>query len=100
MKKGKNTRNITLISVSTILIISFFIKIASYYPLWIEKNYSRGIYPYISSFYRSLFGGLPVSFGDLLYLLAGSFLLLKIIRFVKILIARGFKGWDYKKGLK
>ncbi len=37
------------------------------YPLFIEHNYSEGVYPYISKFFRVLFGWLPFSIGDLVY---------------------------------
>ena len=34
---------------------------------WIETYYSNGIYPYISRFFRVLYGWLPFSIGDLIY---------------------------------
>ena len=37
------------------------------HPEWIEKYYSLGIYPYVSKFFRFLFGWIPFSFGDMLY---------------------------------
>ncbi|MCW3106756.1 MAG: hypothetical protein JWQ09_1262, partial [Segetibacter sp.] len=100
MKTGKNFRKITIISTACILIISFLIKFASFNPGWIEKNYSRGIYPHISWFYRTIFGWMPISFGDILYAAAGFFLLFKFIQFVKILANRRFQHINYKKGLK
>jgi len=39
------------------------------HPDFIEKYYSNGIYPVISRFFRSLFGWIPFSFGDILYFL-------------------------------
>lgn len=36
-------------------------------PAWVETVYSRGIYPYISSGLRWLYGWAPFSIGDLLY---------------------------------
>ncbi|WP_133644897.1 DUF3810 domain-containing protein [Zeaxanthinibacter enoshimensis] len=41
-------------------------------PEMVENYYSRGIYPYISSFLRSLYGWIPFSIGDLLYTAIGS----------------------------
>lgn len=49
---------------------------------WIEKNYSNGIYPVISSFFRKLLGWIPFSIGDLLYFL----LVLVFIRWIWLLI--------------
>lgn len=51
------------------------------YPDVVETYYSKGLYPYIASFLRILFGWLPFSFGDVLYtllfLLAGRYIFRK-----------------------
>lgn len=39
----------------------------SAHPDWIERYYSNGIYPFISRFFRFLFGWLPFSVGELIY---------------------------------
>ncbi len=39
----------------------------SFFPAAVEKYYSNGLYPIISRLFRSIFGWLPFSFGDLLY---------------------------------
>jgi len=36
-------------------------------PEWIEQFYSKGFYPYISRFFRNLFGWIPFSVGEILY---------------------------------
>lgn len=52
-------------------------------PEFIERYYSNGIYPYISSFFRILLGWIPFSFGDLL-LGFGLFMLLRsLFRLIK-----------------
>jgi hypothetical protein len=38
-------------------------------PEWIERNYSRGIYPIVSGFLRRGLGWIPFSVGDILYVL-------------------------------
>ncbi|SDL42433.1 Protein of unknown function [Kriegella aquimaris] len=43
------------------------VKWLGYYPEIIEKYYSNGLYVYISKFFRTLFGWIPFSVGDLLY---------------------------------
>jgi len=58
-----------------LIIGTIFIKWASWYPGWVEQNYSLGIYPVIASTQRFLFGWLPVSLGDLFY----GFLILVIL---------------------
>lgn len=37
-------------------------------PQWVEKWYSRGLYPYLSGFFRRIYGWIPFSVGDLVYL--------------------------------
>ena len=50
-------------------------------PSFIETYYSRGIYPYISSFLRILFGWMPISFGDLI-IFFGLYLIYVIYKLV------------------
>ncbi|CAA9495516.1 MAG: hypothetical protein AVDCRST_MAG96-1714 [uncultured Segetibacter sp.] len=100
MKTSNHLRLPTIIAASCILIIIVFIKVATFYPHWIEKNYSRGIYRNISWLYRTIFGWLPFSAGDILYASAGIFLLLGIVKLFKNLINRRFEKGDLKKTLK
>jgi len=70
-----------------ILTILLFIQIGfvyflSKFPDFIESFYTNGIYIYISKFLRILFGWLPFSIGDLIYLL----LIILIIRFLVLFI--------------
>jgi hypothetical protein len=58
-----------------LILLTIGIKWASWYPEWVEKNYSLGIYPWISKGQRYLFGWIPFSIGDLFY----GFLILVII---------------------
>lgn len=37
------------------------------HPEWVETYYSKGIYPWISQFFRSLFGWIPFSVGEVIY---------------------------------
>ncbi|MAP81437.1 MAG: amino acid permease [Aequorivita sp.] len=45
------------------------LQILKYFPEFVEKYYSLGIYPYISKVARYIFGWVPFSVGDLFYLL-------------------------------
>ncbi len=78
----KKIRISTLVWGILLLSLCIFIKIFSYFPFAIEQYYSRGIYPYISSFYRFIFGWIPFSFGDLFYFATGSYLLYLFIRII------------------
>jgi len=41
------------------------------YPEIIEKYYSQGIYPLLSGFFRTFFGWVPFSIGDIIYICLG-----------------------------
>lgn len=69
--------------LSTFLLLQLlFVGFISRRPEWIEKYYSNGIYPIISTFFRRLLGWIPISIGDILYLL----LILIILRWIWLLI--------------
>lgn len=89
--KNKAIRKIktgTIVSGGTLVVISILIKIFSLFPFAVERYYSMGLYPYISIFYRVLFGWLPFSVGDLLYFFAGAYMLWLFTKFV----IAAFKG--------
>lgn len=58
-------------------------------PAFVERYYSNGIYPYISSFFRIIFGWIPFSIGDLFL----AFLLFIFIRFLVRLIKTKFRNF-------
>ena len=60
-----------------------FIQIIAQYPDFIEKYYSNGIYLYISKLLRFLFGWLPISVGDLLYIFLIGYLIKRIYTIIK-----------------
>ena len=71
-----------------LIILTILIKWVSWYPDWVEINYSQGVYPVISSVQRFLFGWIPFSVGDLFY----GFLVLVVVfrtyKFFKFLFLR------------
>lgn len=60
-----------------------FIQIIAQYPSLIEKYYSNGLYIYISKFLQFIFGWVPFSIGDILYLFIGIFIIKGIYTTVK-----------------
>lgn len=61
------------------------IRIYSGNPQRVEKSYSSGIFPAISSFLRVIFGWLPFSIGDVLYavfFIWAAFMLFRLFRFI------------------
>lgn len=56
--------------LSIFLIVQIvFISFISRNSQWVEKYYSNGVYPFISRTLRKFFGWIPLSLGDILYLL-------------------------------
>ena len=100
MKKGKNSRLTSIIAASCFLIIIVLIKIATFYPVWIEKNYSRGLYPTISWLYRTTFGWIPFSVGDILYGVAGLSLILNFVKLITKLRNKNFEKENVVKTIQ
>lgn len=71
-----------------LIALTILIKWASWYPQWVEDNYTYGIFPQITKIQRFLFGWVPFSVGDLFY----GFLILVVIfrsfRFFKLLFSK------------
>ena len=62
-----NTKKYRILSV--LLVVQWLvIQLISKSPDFVENYYSTGIYPYISRFFRFLFGWIPFSFGDVIYI--------------------------------
>lgn len=75
-----------------LLVLVVLIKIFSLFPQFVEKYYSAGLYPVISKTQRFLTGWIPFSVGDIFYFLAGLYLLLKTIGFIKMIIRKKISG--------
>ncbi len=62
----KTNKVLSLLLLIQIVLVNWLSK----YPNFIENYYSNGIYPVISSFFRTIFGWLPFSIGDILLIVA------------------------------
>ena len=84
--------------------IAILIRLFSFNESWVEQYYTFGFYPVISKTLRILFGWIPISIGDLVYIGAFIWLLLKTWKVVKLLKARkagSYLSWDlFRKYLK
>jgi len=76
------TRSLSLKS-PIIFGIAITIYLFGFFPSLVQKYYSTGFYPYISSALRLISGIFPFAIGDLIYILLIGFILYKIIRFYK-----------------
>lgn len=83
-----------------IIVLTILIKWASWYPGWVERNYSVGVYPFISKVQRFLFGWIPFSIGDLFYAFLTLVILYKTFQFFKTIIKRRFNRQYFVAGLQ
>ena len=67
MNKQKTYKILTIVLVMQWA----FIQIIAKFPTVIEQFYSNGLYIYVSKLLRLIFGWLPISIGDILYLFIG-----------------------------
>ena len=77
----------------TLVLITILIKIFALNEGWVEQYYTYGFYPFISRALRFLFGWLPFSFGDILYISAVFYLVFKTWKFLRILHKRQMKQY-------
>ncbi|MEO7924164.1 MAG: DUF3810 domain-containing protein [Chitinophagaceae bacterium] len=71
-----------------LIVLTILIKWVSWYPGWVERNYSQGVYLLISRIQRFLFGWLPFSIGDLFYAFIILVVLYKVFKFFRLLFRK------------
>jgi len=70
MRKNKKLGLTIFLGIQIILI-----SILKHYPEFVEQFYSNGLYVFLSKLSRYVFGWIPFSVGDILYTLAGIYLI-------------------------
>jgi len=88
LKSFLRDRLLLILFLSAVLI-----KLFSLNESWVEQYYTNGVYPVISRCLRAILGWIPFSFGDVLYVLAGMFLILKTWKLLKLLARRQVKEY-------
>ncbi|MFS4492336.1 DUF3810 domain-containing protein [Maribacter sp. 2308TA10-17] len=63
--KNKLRNGIALTLIPQIILVKWL----AGHPDWVENYYSNGLYPWISKFFRNLFGWIPFSIGEVIYTL-------------------------------
>lgn len=87
-----------LFTVTLVLgLLALGIRLFSSQPHWVERYYATGIYPWIGTGMRHLFGWIPFSMGDILYLLAITWLVYLIIKVIRSLFRSPFKWANIKE---
>lgn len=77
-----------LIIASILLLLVIFIRLFSISHFNTEYYYSTGIYPYVGSFFRHIFGWIPFSLGDILYGSVAVWLVVKLWKAIKALVTK------------
>jgi hypothetical protein len=87
-----------------LLSIAILVKLFSLNEVWVEHYYSNGIYGTLSKTLRAILGWIPFSVGDIVYIAAGIWLVLKVWKALQLLKRRKAKeylGWLlFRKYLK
>lgn len=74
------------------LLLVVVIKIFSLNKNWVGNLYTSEFYFFFSQFLRFLFGWIPFSVGDILYLFVGCWLLWKLIKNIRLLFQKKLTG--------
>lgn len=83
-----------------LIVLTILIKWVSWYPGWVERNYSVGVYPIISKVQRFLFGWIPFSVGDIFYGFLILVILFKTFQLFKVLFKRRLTRKYFIAGLQ
>ena len=76
------TLNIKLLRTVFLLLITIFISFFESNSIWVENYYYPTFYPLIATTQRMLFGWIPFSIGDIIYLCITIYLLYKLYSFI------------------
>ncbi len=68
-------KHLKLVIALLLILQIVLIKVLSRFPEFVERFYTYGLYQFISKLMRYVFGWLPFSVGDLLYTLAGIYII-------------------------
>jgi hypothetical protein len=83
-----------------LIVLSILVKWASWYPGWVERNYSLGIYPWIAKVQRVLFGWVSFSVGDLFYAFLILVILFKTFQLFRTIYRKKFNRGYFISGLQ
>ncbi len=84
---GKQANKNKVIWILALMLI-ILIKVVTINPLWVERYYSTGFYVFFSNILRILFGWISFSLGDILYLIAGCWVVWKMVKNLILLFRR------------
>jgi hypothetical protein len=83
-----------------VILLTILIKLASWYPDWVETNYTYGIYPLVSHLQRFITGWAPISIGDLFYAFVIIVIFYKLFHIFRTIFNRQFNRQYLTSGLQ
>lgn len=98
MKLDKSRRKQLRLTM-ILTLVAFGIRLFSLRSDWVETNYSVGVYPWIGAGMRRVFGWLPFSLGDLLYLTVGAWIVFKLFGFIRMVLQKRFSAANLYPGI-
>jgi len=69
--------------IITLVLLALITVVINQFPPFIEKYYATGLFPYISQSLRFLLGWVPFSVGDILYVVAFFWIIVRMVNFIK-----------------
>jgi len=87
------------LELAIVLIVAALIKVFSLFGGLVERAYSTSVYPVISVVLRAITGWVPFSVGDILYLAVVIWLILRLVKIVKIVVKRKSNWQGFWQGL-
>ncbi len=78
--------------LATLVVIAALIKLATFYPAWIEHSYVPKIYRPVAGVMRTVFGWVPFSIGDIFYAVLIILLLLNLFVLARNVVNRKITG--------
>src|SRR6478752_6509844 len=87
------------ITTAILFSIALVIKLFSLSHTWVEQWYSTGIYIFISSILRIFTGWVPFSIGDVLYTVAGIWIIVKVVKSLAALFRRRVTKRSFVRGV-
>src|ERR1044072_8418443 len=76
-----------------LLSLAILLRLFSLNEVWVEQYYTCGLFPVVSNALRMLFGWIPFSVGDVVYILAFVWLVVKVWKLVLLLKKRRAKEY-------
>lgn len=92
--------NIKLLRTFFLLLVIVFISFFESNSLWIEQYYYLQFYPKISAFQRIIFGWIPFSVGDVIYVVFILIILSSLVIFIKTFIRKKYNFLFLLKGFQ